>query len=77
MRICLTFTTIICNEWFMLHSTEPVTANDVKSEILLNNRFITIERSPLNHGELYIEMVLSMKKIYLTTIGPSVVTPKC
>ncbi len=41
----------ICNEWFMLHSIEPVTANDIKSEILWKNRFITIDRSPLNHGE--------------------------
>ncbi len=41
----------ICNEWFMLHSKEPVTANDVKSEALWNNRFITIEKGTLNHGK--------------------------
>ncbi len=44
----------ICYERIMLHSTEPVTANEVKSEILWNNRFITIDdRSPINHGEWY------------------------
>ncbi len=49
----------ICNEWFMIHSTEPVTANDVKSEMLWNNRFITVDRFPsiMVNG---IEMVLCM-----------------
>ncbi len=41
----------ICNEWFMLHSTEPVTASELKREIMWNNRFIIIDRSPLKHGE--------------------------
>ncbi len=36
----------ICNEWFMLqHSAEPVTSNEVKREILQNNRFITIDEA--------------------------------
>ncbi len=51
----------ICNEWFLLHSTEPVTANEVKSEILWNNRFITIGRSPLNHGEWYRNGIVYLK----------------
>ncbi len=42
---------------YVLHSTEPVTANDVKSEILWNNRFITIDRAIMVNG---IEMVLCM-----------------
>ncbi len=27
----------------MLHSTEPVKVNEIKSEILWNNRFITVD----------------------------------
>ncbi len=41
----------ICKEWFMLHSTEPVTSYEIKSEILWNKIFITNDRSPLNDGE--------------------------
>ncbi len=54
----------ICNEWFMLHSTEPVTANEVKNEILWNNRFITIDRSPHNHGECYRNGTVYVKDIH-------------
>ncbi len=51
----------ICNEWFMLHSTKAVTANDVKSEILWNNRFITIDRNPLFHVEWYRNVIVYVK----------------
>ncbi len=53
----------IYNEWFMLHSTEPVIANDVKSEIFWNNRCITIDRSPLNHGEWYRNGIVYVKDL--------------
>ncbi len=53
MRICLNFTNILCNEWFMLHSTDPVTANEVKSGILWNNIFSTIDTKSPRHGEWY------------------------
>ncbi len=43
----------ISNEWFMLNSIKPVSANEVKSELLRNNSFITIDRIPLNHGQCY------------------------
>ncbi len=39
----------------MLHSTKAVTANDVKREILWNNRFITIDRS----GFVYVKYLLN------------------
>ncbi len=35
----------------ILHSTEPVTAKEVESEILWNKICITIDRTPFNHGE--------------------------
>ncbi len=47
----------------MLHSTERVTANDVKSEILWNNRFTTIDRNPLNHGEWYRNSIVHIKEL--------------
>ncbi len=47
----------------MLHSTKPVRANEVKSEILWNNRFITSDGSPLNHGEWYRNGILYVKDL--------------
>ncbi len=59
----------ICNEWFILHSTEPVTAKEVKGEIFWNNRFITIDKSPLNHGEWYGNGIMYVKDL-LDEHGP-------
>ncbi len=47
----------------LCYTTEPVTANDVKSEILWNNRSITIDRSPLNHGEWYRNGIVYVKAL--------------
>ncbi len=47
----------------MLHSTELVTANEVKSEILWNNRFITIDKSPLGHGKWYRNGIVHVKDL--------------
>ncbi len=53
----------ICNEWYILqNSTEPITANEIKSEILWNNRFIIIDRSPFNHGEWYRNGIVYVQK---------------
>ncbi len=59
----------ICNEWFMLHSTEPVTAIEVKSEILWNNICITVDRSHINlntfmqYGEWYRNYIVYVKHL--------------
>ncbi len=51
-----------CNEWFMLHSTEPVTTNEVKNVILWNNRLIIIDRISLNH-EWYRKCIVYVKDL--------------
>ncbi len=35
--------------------------NEVESEILWNNRFITIDRIPINHGECYRNGIVYVK----------------
>ncbi len=53
------FSKDICNEWFMLHSTEPVTANDVKVKYcgIIDLSLLTESPSIMVNG---IEMVLCM-----------------